>query len=101
MEPGHFCELLVDLWSTSYIFNRGHRIRVAVTSSNWPRFAPNPNNGKKFRLDDDNLRVADNTIHFSEQRPSRVLLPVYAGPVDDDPTESWGQRLLTGPDSAN
>src|SRR5207248_8163352 len=41
LEPGKVYELDVDLWSTSLIFNRGHRLRVAVSSSNAPRFEPN------------------------------------------------------------
>ena len=101
MEQDTVYELPVDLWSTSYIFNRGHRIRVAVTSSNWPRFTPNPNNGKKFRLDDDDIRIADNTIHFSQIHPSHVLLPVYAGPTDEDPAEPWGERLLSDAETTN
>jgi predicted acyl esterase len=95
MEAGKTYELLVDLWSTSYIVNRGHRIRVSVTSSNWPRFTPNPNNGKRFRLDDPDKRIAHNTVHCSPEYPSHVILPVYAGPTDEDPKEPWGQRLLT------
>ncbi|MHC4403120.1 MAG: CocE/NonD family hydrolase [Planctomycetota bacterium] len=94
MEPGATCEILVDLWSTSYIFNRGHRIRVSITSSNWPRFTPNPNNGSRFRLNDPDKRVAQNTVHFSGKYPSHVILPVYAGPTDEDPKEPWGERLL-------
>ena len=38
----------VSLWSTSYVFAAGHRVRVHVTSSNAPRFAPNPNTGASF-----------------------------------------------------
>ena len=93
MAPGKTYELLVDLWSTSYIFNRGHRIRVSVTSSNWPRFTPNPNNGKTFRLNDPDKRVAHNTVHCSTKYPSHVILPIYAGPTDEDPKQPWGERL--------
>ena len=68
MEPGKVYELTVDLWSTSLIFNRGHKIRVAVSSSNAPRFDPNPNTGHGFRADKES-RVATNTIHFSKEIP--------------------------------
>jgi predicted acyl esterase len=46
LEKGRVYELEVDLWSTSLVFNKGHRIRVAVSSSNAPRFEPNANTGE-------------------------------------------------------
>jgi putative CocE/NonD family hydrolase len=79
LEPGKVYELTVDLWSTSIVFNRGHRIRVAVSSSNFPRFDPNPNTGRPFRADD-RTRVATNTLHLSRRHPSHIVLPVYDGP---------------------
>lgn len=75
LEPGRIYELNVDLWSTSLVFNRGHRIRVAVSSSNSPRFEANPNTGKPFRFDQE-TRVAHNTLHLSLNYPSRIVLPV-------------------------
>jgi hypothetical protein len=75
LEPGKVCELTIDLWSTSLIFNRGHKIRVAVSSSNAPRFDPNPNTGHAFRADKES-RVATNTIYISKEHPSRILLPI-------------------------
>ena len=47
--PGEPTEIEVDLWSTAIIFNAGHRIRVAVAGSNWPRFEINPNDGGDLR----------------------------------------------------
>jgi predicted acyl esterase len=76
LEPGKIYEITVDFWSTALIFNRGHKIRVAVSSSNAPRFDPNPNTGHTFRADKDS-RVATNTIYFSKQYPSRIVLPIY------------------------
>ena len=75
LEPGQVYELAVDLWSTSLIFNKGHRIRVAVSSSNSPRFEANPNTGKAFRADKE-TRVARNTLHLSMKHPSKIVLPV-------------------------
>jgi uncharacterized protein len=75
LEPGGVYELTVDLWSTSLVFNTGHRIRVAVSSSNSPRFEANPNTGRPFRADQE-TRVAKNTLHLSATHPSRVVLPV-------------------------
>ena len=76
LEPDKVYEVTVDLWSTSLVFNKGHRIRIAVSSSNAPRFDPNPNTGHAFRADKE-TRVATNTIYFSEKYPSQVLLPIY------------------------
>lgn len=77
LEPGRTYEIEVDLWSTSLIFNTGHQLRVDVSSSNAPRFEPNPNTGHPFRADTE-TRVATNTLHLSAQHPSHILLPVYS-----------------------
>jgi hypothetical protein len=77
LEPDEIVEIPVDLWSTSLVFNKGHRIRVAVSSSNSPRFDPNPNTGHAFRADQER-HVATNTIYFSEKHPSQIVLPVVA-----------------------
>lgn len=79
LEPGKVYEVNVDLWSTSLIFNKGHRIRVAVSSSNAPRFEPNPNTGES-KLTPGKSRIATNTLHLSEAKPSLILLPVYRDP---------------------
>lgn len=78
MTPGTVYEITVDLWSTSIVFARGHKIRVAVSSSNNPRFDPNPNTGKPLRADGE-TRVATNTLHLSRRYPSHIVLPLYAG----------------------
>lgn len=77
LKPGEVRVLDVDLWSTSIVFNRGHRLRVHVTSSSDPGFDPNPNTGKPFRAGDD-ARVARNSLHLDEAHPSQLLLPVVA-----------------------
>jgi len=75
MTPGEIYQFEVDLWSTSIVFNKGHRIRVAVSSSNAPRFDPNPNTGDPFRANDKTV-VAENTIYHDADHPSHILLPV-------------------------
>jgi predicted acyl esterase len=74
LEPGRVYAYDVDLWSTSIIFNKGHRIRVAISSSNSPRFRPNPNTGDAV---DDMSRavVAKNTIFFDKGHASCIVLP--------------------------
>jgi len=74
--PGEVVELEVDLWSTSLIFNTGHRIRIAVSSSNSPRFEPNPNTGDPHPVAG-KTRIATNTLHLSPEHPSHILLPIY------------------------
>lgn len=76
LEPGQIVEIGVDLWSTSLVFNKGHRLRIAISSSNAPRFDPNPNTGHAFRADHEQ-RVATNTVHFSKVHPSQIVLPIY------------------------
>ena len=75
MEPGEVYEAFVDLWSTSIIFNKGHRIRVAVSSSNSPRFDPNPNTGEGFSQSG-KTRVAANTVYSNKDHPSQIILPI-------------------------
>ena len=73
--PGTTYVLDIDLWSTSYVFNTGHRIGLQVSSSNNPRFLPNPNNGAV--LPEDGTPVtAQNTVHFGGPTPSAIYLPV-------------------------
>lgn len=75
MKKGEVYKFKLDLWSTSLVFNKGHRLAVHVSSSNDPRFDPNPNTGKPMRADNE-TRVATNTIHHSRAHASRILLPV-------------------------
>lgn len=77
LEAGRIYEIEIDLWSTSLIFNKGHRIRVAVSSSNSPRFEPNPNTGDPHMVPG-KARVATNTLHLSPDQPSHIILPIYS-----------------------
>jgi putative CocE/NonD family hydrolase len=78
--PGEIYEFNLDLWVTSNVFRAGHRIRLDVSSSNFPRFDRNPNTGNPFGLDAE-LRAAHQTVHHDGARPSRLILPVIpAGP---------------------
>lgn len=77
MKPGEIYKFEVDLWSTSIVFNRGHRIRVAISSSNSPRFEPNPNTGEHSGHSE-KTAVATNTIYFDAAHTSHILLPLPA-----------------------
>ena len=75
LEPGHVHEFTILLYPTSNVFKRGHRIRVDISSSNFPRFDVNPNTGEPLgrqRLS----RVADQAIHHDAGHQSRIILPV-------------------------
>jgi putative CocE/NonD family hydrolase len=80
MKPGGVYEFEIDLGSTSIIFNRGHRIRVAISSSNSPRYEPNPNTGEGWRASD-RTQVAEQSIYVGGATASCIVLPVnQAGP---------------------
>ncbi len=75
LRPGETYEFTVDLWVTSNVFKRGHRIRLEVSSSNFPRFDRNPNTGNPFGQDTE-LRTARQIVYHDAARPSHLLLPV-------------------------
>lgn len=74
MEPGTPYRFEVDLWATSYLLAPGERLRVDVTSSNYPRLARNPNTGAPFGTTTE-LVAADQRIHIGGERASHVVLP--------------------------
>ena len=79
IEPGRAYEYEIDLWATSNVFRAGHRIRLDVTSSNFPRWDRNPNTGHEFGADTE-LAVAHQTILHDREHPSYVVLPIV--PLD-------------------
>jgi putative CocE/NonD family hydrolase len=75
LEAGRVYEYTIDLWATANVFKAGHRIRVEISSSNFPRFDRNPNTGRPLG-DDAELRPATQTILHDAAHPSHVVLPV-------------------------
>ncbi len=75
IEPGRVYRYTIDLGSTSHVIKAGHRIRLDVSSSNFPRFDRNPNTGAPLGVDS-RLESARQTIHHSAAFPSRVILPI-------------------------
>ena len=76
MEPGQTYPITVELYPTSNIFKKGHRLRVDISSSNFPRFDLNPNTGEPLN---DNRRtvIAVNTILHDAAHPlPHIVLPV-------------------------
>lgn len=73
--PGEIFRIVVEPFATANLFKAGHRIRIDISSSNFPKFDVNPNAG----VPEGTGRVfvvALNTIHISAVHPSRVLLPL-------------------------
>jgi hypothetical protein len=80
MEPGKVYEVRIDLQATSNFFGPGHRIRLEVSSSNFPRFDRNLNTGGN-NYDETDWVVAANTVHHSGEHASHILLPVVSPEV--------------------
>jgi putative CocE/NonD family hydrolase len=72
---GRVYQLEIDLWATAQVFAAGHRIRVQVTSSDFPRFSGNLNTGGPVE-EETHGQVAINTVFHDAARPSQILLPV-------------------------
>lgn len=85
MEPGKIYEVPVSPMSTSNYFAPGHRIRIEVSSSNFPRFDRNLNTGGK-NYDESKGVVARNSVHHSREYPSQIRLPIV----------NWTGKAATG-----
>jgi len=68
-------EIQIDLWQTSQVFRQGHRIRLEVSSSNYPRFDRNPNTGGFIPTEMEGA-IAQQTVYHSANYPSRLILPI-------------------------
>ena len=80
LTPGRVDSVEIKLPPTAIVFNSGHRLMVAVSSSNYPRFDVNTNTGGPLWNDPDTL-IAHNTIFMGTQAPSRVILPIVPVPT--------------------
>ncbi len=75
IEPGQVYEYRIDLWEVSWVFKAGHRIRLEVSSSNFPRFDRNTNLGGDIGRET-GFRSAHQTVFHDAQHRSRLILPV-------------------------
>ena len=75
LEPSKATRFEIDLWVTSNLFRQGHRIRLEVSSSNFPHFDRNPNSGKPFGTDTE-LLSARQTVFHDRDHESQLVLPV-------------------------
>jgi len=75
MTPGQVYEIAIEPFATANLFKAGHRIRLDISSSNFPKYDFNTNTGEPegmARL----KRIATNTVHVDAARPSHVVLPL-------------------------
>jgi putative CocE/NonD family hydrolase len=78
IQPGRIYRYEIDLWVTSNVFLPGHKIRVEISSSNFPRFDRNLNTGEPFGTGTEFIK-ATQTIYHDQEHPSHILLPVISG----------------------
>jgi putative CocE/NonD family hydrolase len=77
LRPGQVYRASLTLGPTAMRFRRGHRIRLAVSSSDFPRFARNPNSGgSRVSATPAELRTARQVLYHDARRPSMLILPI-------------------------
>ncbi len=94
MIPGEAYEIEVDVWSTAMVFDAGHRIRVAIAGTNYPRFERNDNTGGD--LNNPNYQDAHPEILLGPQYPSMVMLPipvVFSDGFESGDTTAWSATV--------
>ena len=75
LTPGQPYRYEIDLWATSHVFLAGHRIRIEISSSCFPRFDRNPNTGTPVESESNLVPAAQAVLHDA-QHPSHITLPV-------------------------
>ena len=75
IEPGKVYQYTISLWETSMVFRAGHRIRLEVSSSNFPRYARNLNTGRPLGTSAE-MKKARQVIYHDAEHPSHLVLPV-------------------------
>lgn len=87
MQPGEIYDIDVDMLNTAYIWNTGHKIRVTISSSNYPRFLNNPNTDDPI-CGNTTYNIAHNTLYLDDDHPSCIILPeIEQGPSSNPPTK--------------
>ena len=74
MEKGEIYKITIPMDSTGITFKQGHRIRLSVTSSEFPRYARNNNTGNPVESDTE-MKIATNILHHGKTYPSKIILP--------------------------
>jgi putative CocE/NonD family hydrolase len=89
IEPGKVYQYAITVWPTSNLFLVGHRIRLEISSSDFPQFDPNPNTGS-WLGESATTQVAHQTVLHDAQHPSALVLPVI-------PASASGKASTTFP----
>jgi predicted acyl esterase len=76
IKPGEIYPVTIRLTNTAITFRKGHRVRTLISSSNYPKYAPNRNDGGPMYGKPEGGLVANNSIYFDAAHPSALLLPV-------------------------
>jgi len=76
MEPGRIYKITLDLWATSNVFQTGHKLRLEISSSNFPRFDRNLNTGEVEIAHASRKVIATNTIVHDAAHPSAIVMSV-------------------------
>ncbi len=80
MTPGQAYRFQIEPFPTANVFKKGHRIRLDISSSNFPRFDVNPNTGGPLGTER-RVVTADNTVYHDASHPSAIVLPVLGRPT--------------------
>jgi putative CocE/NonD family hydrolase len=75
LKPGEVYKIRIDMWNTSNVFLAGHKLRVEISSSNFPRFDRNLNTGESAGASSSIVK-AGNSVYHDAQHPSALILPV-------------------------
>ncbi|MBB6452783.1 hypothetical protein HNQ94_001229 [Salirhabdus euzebyi] len=75
IEPNKVYKYEIDCWNTSQVFKKGHKIRVEISSSAFPKYDRNPNTGEPLGKST-NLKAAEQTIYHNKEFPSAIVLPI-------------------------
>jgi len=89
LKPGEIYRFRIEPFPTGNVFKKGHRIRVDISSSNFPRFDVNPNTGEPLGMSR-RVATADNTIYHDTKHLSQVILPI----VEQGATQAGTQRQI-------
>ncbi len=84
LQPGKAVKITIDAGVTSNVFRKGHRIRLEVTSSNFPHFDRNPNTGAPI-ADEKKLLKATQTVYHDRQHASYLTLPIAPAEPQGEP----------------
>jgi uncharacterized protein len=75
IHPGRIYKYTIRIWPTANLFKSGHRLRLEISSSNFPMYDRNPNTGHRF-AEDAALKIARQTVYHDAAHPSRILVPI-------------------------